>query len=44
MMNGEIRLDCYFFTNMKDNINEELISNEGKAKWVSVKEILELEI
>ena len=45
MTKGEIRQNYYFFANLKDSINDdELISNEGKSKWFSVKEIAELEM
>ena len=44
MTKGEIRQNYYFFANLKENINDELVSNEGKTKWFSIKEIDELEM
>ena len=34
----------YFFANVKENINDDLVSNEGKVKWFSIKEIGDLEM
>ncbi len=31
--NGEIRQNYYFFARLKDGVNGELASNEGKCKW-----------
>lgn len=42
--NGEIRQNYYFFANMKEDVDEELVSNEGKLKWFSMKEIKDLEM
>lgn len=44
MTNGEIRQNYYFFAALKDEINEDLISNEGKTRWFSANEIEELEM
>lgn len=44
MTNGEIRQNYYFFANLKENINDDLVSNEGKVKWFSIKEIGDLEM
>lgn len=41
---GEIRQNYYFFANLKEGINDNLVSNEGKLKWFSIKEIGELEM
>ncbi len=41
---GEIRQNYYFFAELKENIGEDLVSNEGEVKWFSVKEIDELEM
>lgn len=41
---GEIRQNYYFFANLKDNISDDLASNEGKVKWFSIKEIGDLEM
>ena len=41
---GEIRQNYYFFANLKENISDDLASNEGKVKWFSIKEIGELEM
>lgn len=37
---GEIRQNYYFFARLKEN--RELVSNEGKLRWVRVEEIPEL--
>lgn len=42
--NGEIRQNYYFFANLKENISDELTSNEGNLKWFSIKEIGDLEM
>lgn len=42
--NGEIRQNYYFFANLKENISDDLASNEGKVKWFSLKEIDDLEM
>lgn len=42
--NGEIRQNYYFFANLKENIGEDLCSNEGEVKWFSMKEIGALEM
>ena len=41
---GEIRQNYYFFASLKECINDDLVSNEGKVKWFSVKEIGNLEM
>ena len=41
---GEIRQNYYFFANLKEGINDDLVSNEGKLEWFSIKEIGELEM
>lgn len=41
---GEIRQNYYFFANLKSNINDDLVSNEGELKWFSVKDIGDLEM
>ena len=41
---GEIRQNYYFFADLKENVNKELISNEGICKWFSVDEISSLEM
>ena len=40
----EIRQNYYFFANLKDEISDNLNSNEGQLKWFLVKEIYELEM
>lgn len=41
---GEIRQNYYFFANLKENINDDLNSNEGKLSWFSIKDIGALEM
>ncbi len=40
----EIRQNYYFFANLKESINDDLVSNEGTVKWFSIKEISDLEM
>lgn len=42
--NEEIRQNYYFFADLKDNVDENLISNEGTSKWFSFEEIHSLEM
>lgn len=42
--NGEIRQNYYFFANLKENINDDLYSNEGKVKWFPIADINNLEM
>lgn len=42
--NGEIRQNYYFFAELKENISDELHSNEGDVKWFSMKDIGVLEM
>ena len=44
MTKGEIRQNYYFFADLKESINEDLVSNEGQLKWFPVDEIAELEM
>lgn len=37
--NEEIRQNYYFFAELKENIDDNLCSNEGVSKWFSIKEI-----
>ena len=41
-VNGEIRLNYYFFANLKDGEKRNLSSNEGKLRWFAPTEIPEL--
>jgi len=41
---GEIRQNYYFFASLKDDISDDLHSNEGQLKWFSLKEIGVLEM
>lgn len=41
---GEIRQNYYFFANLKEHINEDMVSNEGKMKWFSIDELMNLEM
>ncbi len=43
-VNGEIRQNYYFFANLKDNVTDDLCSNEGNLKWFSIKDISALEM
>ena len=40
----EIRQNYYFFANLKENVNEDLYSNEGILKWFALKDIGTLEM
>lgn len=42
--NGEIRQNYYFFANLKENVTDDLCSNEGDVKWFPVKDIGILEM
>lgn len=42
--NNEIRQNYYFFAGLKENVNENLSSNEGTCKWFSLDEIGSLEM
>ena len=44
MTKGEIRQNYYFFANIKECVQDELVSNEGKLKWFSITEINDLEM
>lgn len=41
---GEIRQNYYFFANLKEHISDDLHSNEGTVKWLSIKDINTLEM
>ncbi|MBQ3601798.1 MAG: NUDIX domain-containing protein [Lachnospiraceae bacterium] len=41
---GEIRQNYYFFAELKEYIDEKLVSNEGVCKWFSLDEIYSLEM
>ncbi len=43
-MENEVRQNYYFFAKLKDNISEELSSNEGISKWFSLSELAALEM
>jgi len=43
-INGEIRQNYYFFANLKESVNENLVSNEGVCKWFALDEIRTLEM
>ena len=42
--NGEIRQNYYFFASLKENVSDDLCSNEGNVKWFSIQEIGALEM
>ena len=37
--NGEIRQNYYFFADLKDDVDEKLVSNEGISKWFTYSEL-----
>ncbi|MBQ6786711.1 MAG: NUDIX hydrolase [Lachnospiraceae bacterium] len=41
---GEIRQNYYFFAELKESVDENLVSNEGSCRWFSIDEILSLEM
>lgn len=41
---GEIRQNYYFFAELKDDVNEELSSNEGISRWFPMWELTALEM
>lgn len=41
---GEIRQNYYFFATLKEDISDDLYSNEGKLQWFSIKDIGTLEM
>ncbi len=41
---GEIRQNYYFFANMKEHVNDNLVSNEGICKWFSLEDMISLEM
>ena len=44
LKNGEVRQNYYFFAELKDEIDEELCSNEGLLKWFEIDEISSLQM
>lgn len=42
--NGEIRQNYYFFAELGETVNDDLISNEGRLEWFSIDEIRNLEM
>ena len=43
-INGEIRQNYYFFAELKEDVNENMSSNEGVCRWFSLDEISTLEM
>lgn len=43
-INGEIRQNYYFFAELKEDVNENMSSNEGVCRWFSIDEISTLEM
>lgn len=41
---GEMRQNYYFFADLKDGIDEEIISNEGISRWFPLSELTSLEM
>lgn len=37
--NGEVRQNYYFFAELKESVDENLVSNEGECKWFNLDEI-----
>jgi 8-oxo-dGTP diphosphatase len=42
--NGEVRQNYYFFAELKDNVSDNLSSNEGRLEWVAKEDVLILEM
>ncbi len=42
--NNEIRQNYYFFAKLKDNVPDELTSNEGQCRWFAYEELPDLEM
>ena len=42
--NGEVRLNYYFFAELKDTVDENLVSNEGKCQWFHLDDTAPLEM
>ena len=42
--NNEVRQNYYFFANLKENVQEDLHSNEGICKWFQLDEIPSLDM
>ena len=40
----EIRQNYYFFSILNEEVSDDLVSNEGKLKWFSLKQLDELEM
>lgn len=41
---GEIRQNYYFFAELKESVDDNLISNEGSCRWFTLEEISTLEM
>ncbi|MDE6607293.1 MAG: NUDIX hydrolase [Lachnospiraceae bacterium] len=41
---GELRQNYYFFAELKDEVDEQLVSNEGESRWFLYSELLALEM
>lgn len=41
---GEMRQNYYFFADLKDGIDEEIVSNEGISRWFPLSELTSLEM
>ncbi len=42
--NNEIRQNYYYFADLKENVKQELISNEGELQWFDYEELMNLEM
>jgi len=42
--NGEVRQNYYFFAELKEGVDENLVSNEGECRWFDLEETVPLEM
>ena len=42
--NGEVRQNYYFFAELKESVDENLVSNEGECRWFHLDETVPLEM
>ncbi len=42
--NNEIRQNYYYFADLKENVEQELISNEGNLQWFDYEELMNLKM
>lgn len=41
---GEIRQNYYFFADIKEHVDDSLVSNEGTCRWFPLRDVLSLEM